>query len=74
MNKETYLGTYRLIRKLGQGGTSKVYLAYDPFKDIEVAIKIIKQEFLDDRDWAGKTASNWKTKPRWQANSSIRTS
>ncbi|MBU1426410.1 MAG: protein kinase [Gammaproteobacteria bacterium] len=48
MSKETYLGTYRLIRKLGQGGTSKVYLAYDPFKDIEVAIKIIKQEFLDD--------------------------
>jgi serine/threonine protein kinase len=45
---KTYVGTYRLIRKLGQGGTSIVYLAYDPFKDREVAIKVIKQEFLDD--------------------------
>jgi serine/threonine protein kinase len=45
---KTYVGTYRLIRKLGQGGTSIVYLAYDPFKDREVALKVIKQEFLDD--------------------------
>ena len=48
MSQRTYLGTYRLIKKLGQGGTSVVYLGYDPFKDREVAIKVIKQEFLDD--------------------------
>jgi serine/threonine protein kinase len=48
MSQKTYIGTYRLIRKLGQGGTSVVYLAHDPFKDREVAIKLIKQEFLDD--------------------------
>jgi serine/threonine protein kinase len=45
---KTYIGTYRLNKKLGQGGTSVVYLAYDPFKDREVALKVIKQEFLDD--------------------------
>ncbi len=48
MSDKTYLGTFRLIKELGQGGTSKVYLAYDPFKDTEVAIKVIKDEFLDD--------------------------
>jgi serine/threonine protein kinase len=48
MSQKTYIGTYRLIKKLGSGGTSVVYLAYDPFKDREVAIKVIKQEFLDD--------------------------
>ncbi len=48
MSQKTYLGTYRLIKKLGQGGTSVVYLGHDPFKDREVAIKVIKQEFLDD--------------------------
>ncbi len=48
MNQKTYIGTYRLIKKLGSGGTSVVYLAYDPFKDREIAIKVIKQEFLED--------------------------
>ena len=41
MSQKTYLGTYRLIKKLGSGGTSVVYLAYDPFGAREVAIKVI---------------------------------
>jgi len=48
MDPRTHLGRYRLIRKLGQGGTSVVYLAHDPVADREVAIKVIRQEFLDD--------------------------
>ena len=48
MSHESHLGKYRLIRKLGQGATSTVYLGHDPFADREVAIKVIKQEFLDD--------------------------
>ncbi|MDH2915690.1 MAG: serine/threonine-protein kinase, partial [Gallionella sp.] len=48
MNQESSLGKYRLLRKLGQGATSVVYLGHDPFADREVALKIIKQEFLDD--------------------------
>lgn len=42
------LGKYRLIKKLGSGATSEVYLGHDPFADREVAIKLIKPEFLDD--------------------------
>ncbi len=48
MDHLTHLGKYRLLRKLGQGATSVVYLGYDPFDEREVALKIIKQEFLDD--------------------------
>lgn len=43
-----HFGKYRLLRKLGAGATSVVYLGYDPFAEREVALKVIKQEFLDD--------------------------
>ncbi len=48
MSHRSHLGKYHLIRKLGHGATSVVYLAHDPAADREVAIKLIKQEFLDD--------------------------
>ncbi|ADE10554.1 serine/threonine-protein kinase [Sideroxydans lithotrophicus] len=44
----SHLGRYRLIRKLGDGGTSMVYLGHDPLFDREVVIKVFKQSFLDD--------------------------
>jgi len=48
MKHGTHLGKYRLIRKLGQGATSLVYLGHDPEADREVVLKVIKQEFLED--------------------------
>lgn len=48
MEQQEYLGKYQLIRKLGQGATSTVYLAHDPFSEREVAIKVMNQEILDD--------------------------
>jgi len=36
------IGKYRVIRELGKGATSAVYLARDPFKDHQVAIKLVK--------------------------------
>ncbi len=48
MDKAMHFGKYRLLRKLGAGATSVVYLGYDPFAEREVALKVIKQEFLDD--------------------------
>jgi serine/threonine protein kinase len=42
------LGKYLLTQKLGQGATSTVYLGYDPFAKRDVAIKVLKQEILND--------------------------
>jgi serine/threonine protein kinase len=42
------LGKYSISRKLGQGATSTVYLGFDPFAKREVAIKLLKQEILND--------------------------
>jgi serine/threonine protein kinase len=35
------LGKYRIQRLLGEGATSKVFLAHDPFGNRDVAIKIV---------------------------------
>jgi len=48
MSIPTHVGKYHILRKLGQGGTSTVYLAHDPVADREVALKVIKPEFLED--------------------------
>ncbi|MBI5790994.1 MAG: protein kinase [Rhodocyclales bacterium] len=41
---------YGIIRELGQGATSIVYLARDTFNDREVAIKVFKPEILSDSE------------------------
>lgn len=48
MQQPGTLGKYTLTKKLGQGATSTVYLGFDPFSKREVAIKILKQEILND--------------------------
>ncbi len=48
MKQPKTLGKYTLTRKLGHGATSTVYLGYDPFAKRDVAIKVIKQEILND--------------------------
>src|SRR5487761_2307152 len=48
MSQVAQIGKYQLLRKLGEGASSVVYLAYDPILEREVALKVIKQEFLDD--------------------------
>jgi serine/threonine protein kinase len=42
------LGKYTLVRKLGQGATSTVYLGFDSFAKREVAIKVLNQDILND--------------------------
>jgi serine/threonine protein kinase len=42
---EGYIGKYPVLRQIGSGATSKVYLARDPFANRDVAIKV----FLFDR-------------------------
>ncbi|HZW25094.1 MAG TPA: serine/threonine-protein kinase [Gallionella sp.] len=42
------LGKYTLTRKLGHGASSTVFLGFDSFAKREVAIKLLKQEILND--------------------------
>jgi len=48
MKQAETLGKYSIIKKLGQGATSTVFLGFDPFAKREVAIKVLKQEILND--------------------------
>jgi len=43
-------GKYEIIRKLGEGATSTVFLSFDPFAEREVAIKRIFPDMLKDRE------------------------
>ena len=45
---KTKIGKYEVIRKLGDGATSSVYLARDPFANREVAIKLVSQDAFRD--------------------------
>jgi serine/threonine protein kinase len=45
----TKIGKYDIVRELGKGATSAVYLARDPFANREVAIKLVKPEILRDQ-------------------------
>ncbi len=46
------LGKYTLLRVLGSGATSIVYLAEDPFHRREVAVKLVTQDASDKRSIA----------------------
>ncbi len=43
---QEHIGKYPLLREIGAGATSKVYLARDPFAERDVAVKV----FLFDKD------------------------
>lgn len=40
------IGKYEIIRELGKGATSSVYLGRDPFLDREVAVKVVNPEIF----------------------------
>jgi len=44
------IGKYPVIREIGSGATSRVYLAHDPFAEREVAIKVLQFARRVDRD------------------------
>ena len=44
------IGKYEILRKLGEGATSTVYLGRDPFADRQVAVKAIFPEALKDKE------------------------
>ena len=42
------IGKYPVLRKLGEGATSTVYLCQDPFNNRQVAVKRVNPEALQD--------------------------
>ena len=49
------IGKYEVIRKLGDGATSEVFLCRDPFKMREVAVKIVFEDRLKDLEGGSLT-------------------
>lgn len=46
------IGKYLVQAKLGEGATSEVFLAHDPFRNLDVAIKRVRTGLLtDSREW-----------------------
>ena len=45
------IGKYEVIKELGKGATSVVYLARDPFANREVAIKLVQPEMLENKEY-----------------------
>ena len=45
------IGKYEVLRELGRGATSEVYLANDPFGDRPVAIKLVRKDALGDMEY-----------------------
>ncbi|MGH8744673.1 MAG: serine/threonine-protein kinase, partial [Burkholderiales bacterium] len=43
------IGKYKIVKELGEGATSKVYLADDPFTNRQVAIKLVDSKALSDK-------------------------
>jgi serine/threonine protein kinase len=46
------IGKYAVIRELGRGASSVVYLCHDPFNDRDVAVKLVMPEAFQGRDRA----------------------
>ncbi len=50
MESPEKVGKYEIRGKLGEGATSAVWLAWDPFAQREVAVKVISPEVLRDKE------------------------
>jgi tRNA A-37 threonylcarbamoyl transferase component Bud32 len=44
----TQVGKYPVVKKLGEGATSEVYLCHDPFATRDVAVKVVFTEVFQD--------------------------
>ena len=45
-----HIGKYEVIKKLGDGATSEVYLCHDPFNSRDVAVKVVVEERIRDAE------------------------
>lgn len=65
------LGKYRILRLLGEGATSKVFLAHDPFGNRDVAIKIVARGVRDGEEGSGGSKSERFQKKFFVAEASL---
>ena len=54
MNTGDYLGRYRIVRKVGEGGMGEVFLAEDPKLARQIAVKVLSADFASDSDRMGR--------------------
>lgn len=50
MNTGDYLGRYRIVRKIGEGGMGEVFLAEDQKLNRQIAVKVLSADFASDSD------------------------
>jgi eukaryotic-like serine/threonine-protein kinase len=50
MNTGDYLGRYRIVRKIGEGGMGEVFLAEDQKLNRQIAVKVLSSDFASDQD------------------------
>jgi serine/threonine protein kinase len=48
------LGKYRLLEPLGRGGMAQVYRAYHPQLDRYVAVKVLRQDLVEETEFLGR--------------------
>ncbi|HKY01277.1 MAG TPA: serine/threonine-protein kinase [Burkholderiales bacterium] len=48
------IGKYEVLRKLGNGATSEVFLCHDEFANRDVAVKVVYQDKLNDTEQKGR--------------------
>jgi serine/threonine-protein kinase len=46
-----YIGPYELQEEIGRGGMSRVYRAFDPTMDREVAVKVLTSVVAQDEEY-----------------------
>lgn len=44
------IGKYQILKELGKGATSAVYLGMDPFANRKVAVKLVQRDVLGDKE------------------------
>ena len=54
MNTGDYLGRYRIVRKVGEGGMGEVFLAEDQKLARQIAVKVLSADFASDSDRMGR--------------------
>jgi serine/threonine protein kinase len=62
------IGKYEIVRVLGTGATSTVYLATDPFNKQQVALKLFDLSMLQDPNRAKVYRKLLRPKLRWREN------